>query len=268
MRKHLITESARWGALAYRKSGDFPGTALILIHGAVGDSRLFRYQLRHMGARRKTIALDLPGHGYSSGPGIPTLDDFIHAIEDLRDIEGIDSFVLAGHSMGGGVCLEAARRKMRGLAGLVLVSTSPVLPVSRDLVGILDRDDMDALAGLIVGGVFSRRTDLLIGFARQGLKEMNRDIIRRDVEICMRMDYTGDLAAIDLPVLAIANRGDAVIAPDLTARLGEGIPGARIIVFDDNGHVPFFENPRPFNEALDEFLDSLDSGGAAVEGSK
>lgn len=266
MRKHLITESARWGTLAYRKSGDFPGTALILIHGAVGDSRLFRYQLRHMGARRKTIALDLPGHGHSLGAGIPTLDDFIHAIEDLRDGEGIESFVLAGHSMGGGVCLEAARRKIRGLAGLVLVSTSPVLPVSRDLVQILERDDMDALAGLIVGAVFSRRTDLLVGFARQGLQEMNREIIRGDVEICMGMDYSGDLEGIDLPVLAIANSGDAVIPPDLTARFGDGIPGARLLIFDDNGHVPFFENPRIFNQAVDDFLDSLDSGGATAEG--
>ena len=115
MRKHFISESSRWGTLAYRKSGDFPGTALILIHGAVGDSRLFRFQLRHMGDRRTTIALDLPGHGNSRGDGIPTLDDFIDAIEDLRDGEGIGSFVLAGHSMGGGVCLEAARRRMRGV---------------------------------------------------------------------------------------------------------------------------------------------------------
>ncbi len=269
MRKHLFTESARWGTLAYRKNGDGPGTAIILIHGAVGDSRLFRYQLRHMGARRTTIALDLPGHGHSRSDYAPTLDDFIHAIEDVRDGEGIGSFVLVGHSMGGGVCLEAARRGMRGLAGLVLVSTSPVLPVSPALMDILERDDMDALAGLIVGAVFSKKADLLIGFARKGLYEMNRAIIRRDVEICRGMDYSRDLGGIDLPVLAVANRGDQVISPDLTAEIGAGIPGARLVLFDHDGHVPFFENPHQFNEVVDAFMYAIDpAGGGGFEPSE
>jgi pimeloyl-ACP methyl ester carboxylesterase len=259
MRKNLLTSAARWGKLSYRKNGDFPGTAVILIHGAVGDSRLFRFQLRHFGAHRKTIALDLPGHGNSNTEAIPVLDDFINAIEDVCEGEGITSFVLIGHSMGGGVCLEAYRRRLRGLAGMVLVSTSPVLPVSPELVDIIKRDDMDALAHLIVGAVFSKKVDLLIGFAKKGLYEMNRAIIRRDVEICGEMDYKGMLADIDIPVLAIANRGDLVISSELTASFGNSIPGAKMVIFDDNGHVPFFENAHGFNDAVDPFLNEIDT---------
>src|SRR4030042_2779908 len=177
MRKNLLTKTARGGTLSYRKNGDFPGTALIFIHGAVGDSRLYRYQLRHFGARYKTITVDLPGHGHSNTGALPALDDFIRAIEDIMREEAISSCVLIGHSMGGGVCLEAFKQGLRGLAGVVLVSTSPVLPVSPILVDILERDDMDALAELIVGGVFSKKVDLLIGFAKKGLAEMSRDMI-------------------------------------------------------------------------------------------
>ncbi len=254
MRKALLTTTARWGTLSYRKSGDFGGRAIILIHGAVGDSRLFRYQLRHFGARCKTIALDLPGHGQSFNGTEHTLDDFIVAIEDLMRAENIPSCVLIGHSMGGGVCLEACRRGLPGLAGMVLVSTSPVLPVSPALVDILKRDDMDALAELIVGAVFSKRTELLIGFAKKGLYDMSRAVIRNDVDICLQMDYAGILGDIRIPVLAVANSGDTVISCDLTASFAEGIPGSRFVKFEDPGHVPFFENAADFNEAVDAFL--------------
>ncbi|HPV43203.1 MAG TPA: alpha/beta hydrolase [Spirochaetota bacterium] len=255
MRKNQLTTSSRWGTLSYRRQGDFQGPAIIMIHGAVGDSRLYRYQLRHFGHRFKTIALDLPGHGSSYNGVRPTLDDFIRAIEDIITEERISSFILIGHSMGGGVCLEACRRRIPGLVAMVLVSTSAILPVSKGLVDIVERDDMNALADLIVGAVFSRKVEILIGFARKGLHEMDRNVIRTDVEICKDMDYTATLADIDIPVLVIANRRDLVIGCDLTVALASGIRNSRMVVFDQDGHVPFFENPAGFNEAVDAFLD-------------
>lgn len=257
MRKTLHAHSARWPKLSYRKSGDHAGLALILIHGAVGDSRLYRYQLRHFGSRYKTIAVDLPGHGHSHTGVNPTLDDFIHSIEDVAAEEHISSYVLIGHSMGGGVCLEACARRLPGLAGVVLVSTSPILPVSPALIDIIERDDMDALAELLVGAVFSRKVELLVGFARKGLYEMSRDIIRTDIEICRGMDYSGVLGGIELPALVIANRGDMVISSGLSASLHDGMKNARLVLFDHGGHVPFFENAQAFNEAVDSFLDDI-----------
>ncbi|MBP7738966.1 MAG: alpha/beta hydrolase [Spirochaetes bacterium] len=254
MRKNELTTSSRWGTLSYRKQGDFPGPAIILIHGAVGDSRLYRFQIRHFGHRFKTIALDLPGHGNSYNGVKPSLDDFIYAIEDIIKEEGISSYVLMGHSMGGGVCLEACRRRLSGMIGMVLVSTSAVLPISDVLVDIMERDDMNALADMIVGAVFSRKMEVLIGFARKGLHEMDRNVILTDMEICRGMDYTGILGNIDIPVLVIANRGDKVINCDSTTALASGIPNARVVVFDHSGHVPFFENPHGFNDAVDAFL--------------
>jgi pimeloyl-ACP methyl ester carboxylesterase len=256
-RKSNVIATARWEKLSYRKSGDFPGTAIILIHGAVGDSRLFRFQIKHFGARYKTIAVDLPGHGHSYTGSAPTLDDFTNAIEDIVREEGIPTYVLIGHSMGGGVCLEAFRQRLRGLSGMVLVSTSSVLPVSPALVDILERDDMDALAELIVGSVFSEKVDLLVGLAKKGLYEMNRDIIKADVEICKQMDYASILEKVDVPVLVIANKRDVVIASDLSSTLAAKIKNSRVVLFDHDGHVPFFEDPHSFNAAVDAFLHEI-----------
>lgn len=257
MKKNLLTRPARWGTLSYRKNGDFPGTAIILIHGAVGDSRLFRYQLKYFGSRYKTIAVDLPGHGHSYAENMPGMDDFINAIEFLLEAEEIGSCVLVGHSMGGGVCLEAYGRRIRAIAGMVLVSTSPVLPVSPELVSMLERDDMDALAELIIGTVFSKKIDLLVGFARNGLYGKSRDIIEKDIEICKKMDYTNTLPRIDVPVLVIANRFDRVISCDMSVSLHKGIRNSRLVVFEEGGHIPFFENPNSFNTEVDAFLNEI-----------
>ncbi len=262
MRKNLLTIPARWGGLSYRKNGEFPGVAIILVHGAVGDSRLYRSQMKYFGTRYKIIALDLPGHGHSRAEEVmPSLDDFVGSIECILNEEAIESCVLVGHSMGGGVCLEAFTRGMRGIAGLVLVSTAPVLPVSPDLVRLLEGDDSGLLAEVIVGKVFSKQVDLLVGIAKNGLygKQSGKimDIIRNDIEICDRMDYTDALPRIDIPVLIIANRFDRVISSDLTASLHRGIKNSRFVIFEESGHIPFFENPGPFNAEVEAFLNSL-----------
>jgi pimeloyl-ACP methyl ester carboxylesterase len=257
MRKNLITTSARWGRISYRKNGDFPGPAIVFVHGAIGDSRLFRYQLRYFGQRHKTIAVDLPGHGRSDTGNAPDMPDFIEAIEDVIDQEGISSYVLVGHSMGGGVCLEAHQRGLPGLKGMVLVSTSSVLPVTSTLADIVKRDDMDALAKLIAGAVFGKSTEILAGFAKQALNGIDRDVIRADVELCGRMDYTGMLAGIDIPVLVVSNRFDLVVAHEKSATLHQGIPNSRHVIFEENGHIPFFENSHSFNAAVDVFLKEI-----------
>lgn len=257
MRKHLHAQSARWGVLSYRKSGDFPGTALVLVHGAIGDSRLFRYQLKHFGSEYKTIAIDLPGHGHSLKEENPSLDDFINAIEDILEEEKISSFILIGHSMGGGVCLEACKRSLNGLVGMVLISTSPVLPVSQKLIDILERSDMDSLAELLVRSVFSKKVDILIGFAKQGMSGMNEDLIKNDIEICRQMDYCDILASIKIPVLVIATSGDQLISKDMTATFTSVIPNSRLVVFESDGHVPFFENAQAFNQAVDIFIKEI-----------
>lgn len=113
---------------------------------------------------------------------------------------------------------------------------------------------MDALAELIVGAVFSQKTDLLIGFAKKGLYDMSRTVIKNDVDICLNMDYTDILGGIGVPVLAVANSGDAVISCEMTASFEKKIPGSRFVKFDNPGHVPFFEYADAFNGAVDAFL--------------
>jgi pimeloyl-ACP methyl ester carboxylesterase len=42
-----------------------------------------------------------------------------------------------------------------------------------------------------------------------------------------------------------------------SAYVGEHVPGAKIELFEDSGHMPFYEEPEKFNEAVNTFVQSL-----------
>jgi pimeloyl-ACP methyl ester carboxylesterase len=271
MRRNLRSIEYKNGKLAYRKKGEYAGPALVFIHGAVGDSQLFCHQIRHFGAKYKTLAIDLPGHGQSSASAA-TIDEFIDSINALIIEENIGSCVFIGHSMGGGVVLELFKRGICRCSALVLVSTAPVLPVPRKLAERLEKGDMESLAAMMIGSVFSKKVDLLLEFAKKGIGEVNISLIKNDIEICGRMDYRDMLSEIDIPVLLVANKGDELIEWSSTDYMSKSIHCSRTVVFDAPGHVPFFEEHESFNNALDSFLDSFltaennetrDMGGSA-----
>ncbi len=257
MRISINQKETTTGTVAYRTGKSREEPALILIHGAVGDSRLFRYQLRHFGRDRFVIAPDLPGHGRSSRERLPDLSEITGSIRAIIREEEIKSFVLCGHSMGGGIALEMCRDPGQGLRGLVLVSTAPVLPVSPELDRLLDEDDMDSLGELMARAVFSVRSELFVEFAKKGLADLTGQVVRNDLDLCRQMDHTDLLGNIPVPVLLVANRGDLVVPAESTLSMKEKIPRVKAVLFDRDGHVPFFENSAGFNRALDEFFDEV-----------
>jgi pimeloyl-ACP methyl ester carboxylesterase len=97
---------------------------LVFVHGWAFDRHLWDAQVRRFAAERRVVALDLGGHGESGrGRGdwtIPAFGEDVRAVVEALDLRRA---VLIGHSMGGPVALEAARRMPDRLAGLVLVDT-------------------------------------------------------------------------------------------------------------------------------------------------
>lgn len=99
---------------------------LLLVHGAMNDHTYFAKQIEHFGRRRRTLAVDLRGHGLSDKPeqgsAIPAFaDDLLWLCQELSVVRP----VVVGHSLGGLIALElAARGQTRAVALLDL----PVLP--------------------------------------------------------------------------------------------------------------------------------------------
>jgi len=98
--------------------------ALVLVHGWAYDGSLWDAQVEHFAKTHQVVTLDLGGHG-RSGKGRKdwTMGAFGEDVVAVVRHLGLERVVLVGHSMGGPVILEAARRMPARLVGLVPVDT-------------------------------------------------------------------------------------------------------------------------------------------------
>ena len=105
---------------------------VIFLHGAGFDRTAWRLQTRffaHHG--RSVLAVDLPGHGWSDGPALPSIAALADWTAKLVDAVGLGSAALVGHSMGALVALDTAARypdKVRALALCGVATEMPVHP--------------------------------------------------------------------------------------------------------------------------------------------
>ncbi|TLN23779.1 alpha/beta fold hydrolase, partial [bacterium] len=72
---------------------------VILIHGAGSSHLCWPAALRRLPGCR-VLALDLPGHGRSSGVGLQSLDALADRLVDFLEALGLYQAVFVGHSMG------------------------------------------------------------------------------------------------------------------------------------------------------------------------
>jgi pimeloyl-ACP methyl ester carboxylesterase len=70
-------------------------------------------------------------------------------------------------------------------------------------------------------------------------------------------DYRAMLGDIKVPTLVCFGRQDLFLSPDNGPYLEAAIPGARLVMFDDSGHAPFWDESERFNAELDTFVRSL-----------
>ncbi len=107
--------------IAYRRAGS--GPALVLVHGALGDSRDWRRQLEGLADELTVVAWDAPGCGGSDDPPETfRLADFADCLAGFVAALGIDRPHVLGLSFGGGLALELYRRHPGLPRSLVLAS--------------------------------------------------------------------------------------------------------------------------------------------------
>ena len=106
-------------------SGDPP---ILLVHGGFNDHTYFAPQLEEFSQTRRTIAVDLRGHGESGKPEQDyTIAGFADDLAWLCQQLNIDKPIVVGQSMGGLIALEVAAG-FPTLPGGIVILDSPILP--------------------------------------------------------------------------------------------------------------------------------------------
>ncbi|MEM6625960.1 MAG: acetoin dehydrogenase dihydrolipoyllysine-residue acetyltransferase subunit [Pseudomonadota bacterium] len=233
------------------------GTPVVLLHGFGGDLNNWMLVQEPLAADRPVYAVELPGHGQSAKDvGAGTLDDLASAVIAAIDALGLESFAIVGHSLGGAVALEVARRKSVTSLGLVCPAAAPG--------GSINGDYLDAFVSARRARDLREPAKLLFANADMVTRDMLDDLIKAkrldgaEAALGAMKDalkggdpayaaLSGALEEITAPIVLIATREDKIVgAPDVS-----GFPaGTATIWIEDAGHMPHLEKSGEVIEAL------------------
>ncbi len=234
---------------------------LLLLHAWPLDSRMWSPQLAALPPEIPVAAPDLPGFGRTAVAGPVTTMRIAarHAVSAL-DGADVDRAVVCGLSLGGYVAFELWRTVPERILGLVLANTRAVADAPEAARG---RRELAARLRAEGNILAEEPPALLAPDAPDGLREQVRAAIAAQTPeaiaaalegMAERPDSTPDLAGISVPTLVIGSTRDQLIAPDVSAAMAAGIPGARLEVLEGVGHLSNLEAPEAFNRLLVEHL--------------
>ena len=102
------------------------GFPLVLVHGFLGSSQMWKPQINFFKEYFRVITPDLPGFGRSNkAKSHNNIQSIANLLLDCLDEKKIDQFYLLGHSMGGMIVQEMAKKRGDKILKLVCYSTGP-----------------------------------------------------------------------------------------------------------------------------------------------
>ncbi|HLN04655.1 MAG TPA: alpha/beta hydrolase [Acidimicrobiales bacterium] len=254
------------------------GPAVLLLHGASLSADVWSYQLRDLAEWHRVIALDLRGHGRSSaGSEGVTISAMAGDVAEVVAALDLERAVLAGHSLGGMVCLRLARRHPHLLGtqvgAIALISTSdgmglPLLSwdrlasavgrVAGSGAGLL-RAGRPAIPAGDVGYLASR-----LGFGRHPrpaqvaatlrmLRATEPGVFTGLIAEVLGFEERAPFGEVGVPVAIAVGTSDRLTPPHFARRLAGSIRHASLNEYVDAGHMLMYER----REEIDDLLDAL-----------
>ncbi len=252
------------------------GTPIILVHGLGGSIENWAYNIDAMAQRHRVYALDLKGFGRTDKtPVLHEMDELRQFINDFLEVQHIAKASLVGNSLGGGLVLSLAIQSPDKVDKIVLVDTAGMgsdviidfklvsIPVLGEL---LSRVSLKSTASLWRKIVFdsSLVTDELVeetfklatlpGAHKALLATLRAGIGIRGQKAYLVRQVLDGLAGIKAPTLICWGQQDRIIPVAHAHIAAAKIPGARLQIFENCGHMPQLERPDEFNNLVLEFL--------------
>jgi pimeloyl-ACP methyl ester carboxylesterase len=226
------------------KEGAF-GAPVILLHGANGTHKRWLAQVNAL-QHCSPYALDLPGHGLSTGSGRDSVAAYADVVAGFITALDFSQAVLAGHSLGGGIALWLALHRPEGVRGLVLLATGARLRVHPKI-----------LQAVKMGWPIPPDPAADTTPEPPEDREPVDPVAYGDWVACDRFDVLNRLEAITCPTLVIHGSNDPRTPLKYATYMLEHIPNAQLVTIEGAGHNPMSDNPDEVNQAIQQFMNSL-----------
>jgi len=250
--------------IAYTDSGI--GRPVVLIHGYPFNRSLWNEQITALSSSYRVIAPDLRGFGESdSAPGTATMNVMAQDVGLLLNHLGIARAAIGGLSMGGYVALAFYKQLPSRVRTLVLADTRAQADteeakqsraqqaekaLNEGMAGIADA----MLPKLLTPETVSKRPEVVKSVRDMMLKTKPEGAAAALHGMAERDDQTALLAKITVPALVMVGAEDAITPVADSEKMHAAIPGSRLVVIENAGHVSNLERTEQFNDALLSFL--------------
>ncbi len=235
------------------------GQCILYVHGTGCHGRVFERHMNAVAGAHTPVALDLPGHGRSGGSAFRGVADHAHYAVGLAAQLGWERFVIAGHSLGGGIALAAAIYHPKQISGMLLIDTGARLRVHPTILESA-RLEAEGKPPIPMDPRFAYAKSTpqsLIDEIETSIGERDPAVVYTDWIADDSCDFLSRLGAIETPTLAICGAEDRLTPPKYHEYLQQKMPSCRLEVIPDAGHWTYFEQPEAFDRAVLAFLDTL-----------
>ena len=232
-----------------------PGLPLLLLHGAGGVYLHWPPLLRRLPGR-PVHALELPGHGRSSGPALASIAEGATLVQAWASAWGLERFGVAGHSMGSAIALQTALDSPQAVAALVLVGSAARLRVSRKILEAL-ATDFAAATEMIARFSYGPGVDASQLAQRLAhLRKVDQAILHAAYRVCNDFDVTERLGEIGVPALIVGGNDDRMTPPERSQELHAALRGSHLHILPHAGHMILIEQPARLTALVGDFLTS------------
>ena len=227
----------------------------VLLPGLACDAELWREQIGALALHRPRV-----GDPHRRAASLAEMAAVLLAAHE-------GELVLVGASMGGRIALEAALQAPHRVRGLALLGstaradTDELRALRREAVLRIEAGEMEMLIEANTWFVFHRSAwddePLLERYRTMVRRAGVAQLVQQNRAMMAAPDLRATIAALRCPTLVVCGEGDGVTPPECSREIAAAIPGARLELLADCGHMLTMEKPAPLNRLLAQWLASL-----------
>lgn len=250
------------------------GPSVLLLHGTGATTHSFRDIFKDFSKDFTVMALDLPGHGFSSrlNGGRPTLERVSTGIAKLLEHEKFSPDMIVGHSAGAAIAVELASKHLHETKGLVSINgafypfpgfAGQMFPAAAKLLfvnpfmshlfafGAHNKDRVHRL----IDSTGSKLTSEGLVFYQKALQ--SSDHIEGTLAMMANWDLdklANQIKQLDIPVLQIIGDKDGTIEPSASLKTAKLLANGEREVFEGYGHLVHEEVPQKVGASIRRFM--------------
>lgn len=239
------------------------GNPLVLLHGFLEDSEIWKEVVDEVKNERQVICIDLPGHGKSEGfSDVHTMAEMANVVMKVLESIGCEKISIVGHSMGGYVSLEFYNKFPMMVKSLVLINSTPVddsveKRENREKSARLVARNKKAYVNMAISNLFSEESKKKFIAEIENLKNRALQMEIKNIQAALqgmkiRTNHIDLFKSASLPKIVVAGKQDPILEFSDLQRISKEC-NARLFS-TENGHNSYIEDSENLRKIV-HFID-------------